>query len=71
MSKTGQWIMDLEEESWDKIALNLKNCDNEQEAIIEGLKVFEASGLLGNYIEATDIEDAVGEMWNDHCLAHA
>ena len=63
--------MDLEEESWDKIALNLKNCDNEQEAIIEGLKVFEASGLLGNYIEATDIEDAVGEMWNDHCLAHA
>ena len=71
MSKTGQWIMDLEEESWDKIALNLKNCDNEQEAIIEGLKVFEASGLLGNYIEATDIEVAVGEMWNDHCLAHA
>ncbi len=71
MSKTGQWIMDLEEESWDKIALNLKNCDNEQEAIVEGLKVFEASGLLGNYIEATDIEDAVGEMWNDHCLAHA
>ena len=63
--------MDLEEESWDKIALNLKTCANEQEAIVEGLKVFEASGLLGNYIEATDIEDAVGEMWNDHCLAHA
>ena len=63
--------MELEEESWDKIAENLKDCDNEQEAIVEGLKVFEASGLLGNYIQATDIEDAVGEMWNEHCSQYA
>jgi hypothetical protein len=71
MSKTGQWIMDLEEESWDKVAECLRDCDHEQEAQVAALKIFEASGLLGNYLEAQDLEDGVSEMWNEHCSAYA
>ena len=54
--------MDLQEESWDKVAECIRDCDHEQEAQVAALKIFEASGLLGNYLEAQDLEDGVSEI---------
>jgi hypothetical protein len=71
MSKTKNWIMDLEDKAWDKIASAIKDCDHEAEAQTVALKAFDELGLLGNYLEAQDIEDGVSEMWNQYCSAYA
>ena len=71
MSKTKNWIMDLEEKAWDKVAANISDCEHEAEAMEMAVKVFSENDLLGNYTEIDMLEEAVSEMWQEHCLAHA
>tara|TARA_R110002074_G_scaffold244328_3_gene416090 strand:+ start:491 stop:706 length:216 start_codon:yes stop_codon:yes gene_type:complete len=65
MSKTGQWIMDLEEKLWDDVSEEIKECATESEAQIYALKLADERGLLGNYIEVEQLEEAVNEMWQE------
>ena len=71
MSKTKNWIMDLEEKAYDTVANNVGDCEHEAEAMEMAVKVFSENSLLGNYVEVDDLEGAVSEMWQEHCLAHA
>ena len=65
MSKTGQWIMDLEEKLWDDVSEEIKECATESEAQIYALKLADERGLLGNYIEVEQLEEAGNEMWQE------
>jgi hypothetical protein len=64
MSKTGQWIMDLEEKLWDDVGEQIRECATESEAQIYALKLANERGML-EYIDADAIEEAVSEMWNE------
>jgi hypothetical protein len=64
MSKTGQWIMDLEEKLWDDVSEQIRECATESEAQIYALKLANERGML-EYIDADAIEEGVGEMWNE------
>lgn len=65
MSKTKNWIMDLEEKLWDNVAKEIPNCEHETEAQAKAIKLADETGLLGNYIEVEQLEEAVNEMWQE------
>ncbi len=65
MSKTKNWIMDLEEKLWDDVAKEIPECEHESEAMAKAIKLADETGLLGNYIEVEQLEEAVNEMWNE------
>ena len=65
MSKTKNWIMDIEEKLWDDVAKEIPNCEHETEAQAKAIKLADETGLLGNYIEVEAIEEAVNEMWQE------
>ena len=65
MSKTKNWIMDIEEKLWDNVAKEIPNCEHETEAQAKAIKLADETGLLGNYIEVEAIEEAVNEMWQE------
>ena len=65
MSKTKNWIMDIEEKLWDNVAKEIPNCEHETEAQAKAIKLADETGLLGNYIEVEQLEEAVNEMWNE------
>ena len=62
MSKTKNWIMDIEEKLWDDVAKEIPNCEHETEAQAKAIKLADETGLLGNYIEVEQLEEAVNEM---------
>lgn len=57
--------MDLEEKLWDDVSEEIKECATESEAQIYALKLADERGLLGNYIEVEQLEEAVNEMWQE------
>lgn len=63
MSKTGAWIMDLEEQFWDKCVDFIKNNEDVSLAQAEAIKY--AKDNL-SHIEEDIIEDTVSEMWADY-----
>lgn len=65
MSKTKNWIMDIEEKLWDNVAKEIPNCEHETEAQAKAIKLADETGLLGNYIEVEQLEEAVNEMWQE------
>ena len=65
MSKTKNWIMDIEEKLWDDVAKEIPNCEHETEAQAKAIKLADETGLLGNYIEVEQLEEAVNEMWQE------
>jgi|TARA_B100000902_G_scaffold328545_1_gene324651 pyruvate formate-lyase activating enzyme-like uncharacterized protein len=65
MSKTKNWIMDIEEKLWDDVAKEIPSCEHESEAHTKAIKLADATGLLGNYIEVEQVEEAVNEMWQE------
>ena len=65
MSRTKNWIMDIEEKLWDDVAKEIPNCEHETEAQAKAIKLADETGLLGNYIEVEQLEEAVNEMWNE------
>jgi hypothetical protein len=64
MSKTKNWIMDIEEKLWDDVGEEIKECATESEAQIYALKLANERGVL-DYVGADVIEEAVGEMWQE------
>ena len=60
--------MDLEEKLWDDVSEEIKECATESEAQIYALKLADERGLLGNYIEVEQLEEAVNEMWQEYHL---
>lgn len=65
MSRTKNWIMDIEEKLWDDVAKEIPNCEHETEAQAKAIKLADETGLLGNYIEVEQLEEAVNEMWQE------
>jgi hypothetical protein len=65
MSRTKNWIMDIEETLWDNVAKEIPNCEHETEAQAKAIKLADETGLLGNYIEVEQLEEAVNEMWTE------
>ena len=65
MSKTKNWIMDIEEKLWDDVAKEIPNCEHKTEAQAKAIKLADETGLLGNYIEVEQLEEAVNEMWQE------
>ena len=65
MSKTKNWIMDIEEKLWDDVAKQISECEHESEAQAKAIKLADETGLLGNYIEVEQLEEAVNEMWQE------
>lgn len=57
--------MDIEEKLWDNVAKEIPNCEHETEAQAKAIKLADETGLLGNYIEVEQLEEAVNEMWNE------
>ena len=57
--------MDLEEKLWDDVSEEIKECATESEAQIYAFKLADERGLLGNYIEVEQLEEAVNEMWQE------
>ncbi len=57
--------MDLEEKLWDNVAKEIPNCEHETEAQAKAIKLADEIGLLGNYIEVEQLEEAVNEMWQE------
>jgi len=68
MSKTGAWIMDLEEQFWDKCVDFIKN--NEDVSLAQAEAIEYAKDNL-SHIEEDIIEDTVSEMWNDYWVNYS
>tara|TARA_B100000902_G_scaffold130361_1_gene129320 strand:- start:68 stop:280 length:213 start_codon:yes stop_codon:yes gene_type:complete len=64
MSKTKNWIMDIEEKLWDDVGEEIKECATESEAQIYALKLANERGVL-DYVGADELEEAVSEMWHE------
>ena len=64
MSKTGAWIMDMEEKFWDKCAEFVKSNEDVTAAMADAVQ-YNKEHLYLN-MDESEIEDAVSEMWNDY-----
>ena len=64
MSATKEWLMDIEEKCWDEVANIIKESENVSDAMNRSCVVFAQNHLIG-YLTVEDIEEGVGEMWNE------
>tara|TARA_A200000159_G_scaffold91152_1_gene84704 strand:- start:5044 stop:5253 length:210 start_codon:yes stop_codon:yes gene_type:complete len=64
MSKTGAWVMELEEQFWDKCAEFVKSNETVMEATADAVQ-YNSESLYLN-LDENDIEEGISEMWNDY-----
>ena len=64
MSKTGAWVMDLEEQFWYKCVYFVKNNDTVADATADAVKYNKDDMYLS--IDETDIEEGISEMWAEY-----
>mgnify|MGYP001184326899 CR=1 FL=1 len=64
MSKTGAWIMDMEEKFWDKCVEFIKSNEDVTSAVADAVQ-YNKEHLYLN-MDENEIEDAIHEMWNDY-----
>jgi hypothetical protein len=65
MSKTGAWVMDLEEQFWDKCVDFVKNNDTVADATADAVKYNKDDNMYLS-IDETDIEEGISEMWAEY-----
>ena len=65
MSATIEWVMDIEEKAWDEVSDMIGECKHISEALARAGAIFSQAGLIG-YLSVQDIDEGVGEMWNDN-----
>lgn len=63
------YIMDIEEQCWDKVALVIKESEHVSEAMSKACAIFAQERMLG-VVSVEDIEEGVGEMWNEYWSAY-
>lgn len=64
MSKTGAWIMDMEEQFWDKCVEFVKSNEDVSQAMADAVQ-YNKEHLYLN-LEEDVIEEGISEMWNDY-----
>jgi hypothetical protein len=69
MSATKEWLITLEEKCWDQVADIVGECEHVNEAMVRAAAIFSQAGLLG-YLTVQDIDEGVGEMWNEKWSAY-
>ena len=62
MSGTKSWIMSIEEAYWDQVAEIIKDSEHVSEAMERAVSLAKP---MVPFIEVADIEEIVGEMWNE------
>tara|TARA_B100000902_G_C27180230_1_gene848559 strand:+ start:530 stop:742 length:213 start_codon:yes stop_codon:yes gene_type:complete len=70
MSATKSWLMDIEEKAWDDVADIIGECEHISEAVARAGAIFSQAGLIG-YLSVDDIDEGVGEMWNEKWSQYA
>ena len=57
------YIMDIEEQFWDKVAVFIKEAEHPTEAMSKAVALGKTEVP---FLGVADIEDGVGEMWNEY-----
>tara|TARA_B100000424_G_scaffold192137_1_gene149746 strand:+ start:54 stop:263 length:210 start_codon:yes stop_codon:yes gene_type:complete len=58
------YIMDVEEACWDRVADSIGECEHVSEAKKMAMDIFLAERMLG-VVDIESIEEGVDEMWNE------
>ena len=58
------YIMDVEEACWDRVADSIRECEHVSEAKKMAMDIFLAERMLG-VVDIESIEEGVDEMWNE------
>ena len=58
------YIMDVEEACWDRVADSIGECEHVSEAKKMAMDIFLAELMLG-VVDIESIEEGVDEMWNE------
>ena len=64
MSKTGAWILELEEQFWDKCVDFIKSNEDVSQAMADAVQYNKEHMHLN--LEEDVIEESISEMWNDY-----
>jgi len=64
MSKTGAWILELEEQFWDKCVDFIKSNEDVSQAMADAVQYNKEHMYLN--LEEDVIEEGISEMWNDY-----
>ena len=59
------YIMDVEEACWDRVADSIGECEHVSEAKKMAMDIFLAERMLG-VVDIESIEEGVDEMWNEY-----
>ena len=59
------YIMDVEEACWDRVADSIGECEHVSEAKKMAMDIFLAERMLG-VVDIESIEEGVEEMWNEY-----
>tara|TARA_R100000951_G_scaffold89813_1_gene77929 strand:+ start:74 stop:283 length:210 start_codon:yes stop_codon:yes gene_type:complete len=64
MSKTGAWVLELEEQFWDKCEDFIKSNQDVSQAMADAVQYNKEHMYLN--LEEDVIEEGISEMWNDY-----
>lgn len=62
------YIMDIEEKFWDKVTVFIKEAEHPSEAMAKAVALGKTEVP---FLSVADIEDGVGEMWNEYWAQYA
>lgn len=67
MSATKKWIMDVEENFWDKVSVIIKESDDISEAMIQAVELGKKEVP---FIHVDTVQESVTDMWTEIWSEH-